>query len=125
MEAHDKGSEQQHLVVSAMALTEYEQMCIELMGDSSDEWITPGQAREKLDRLGYDESDWQTVLDESGASHHLRGLMIIAQGEIPRLSWVLQLNFRALDYEYDPHARPVFDDPTMQTEALRAKINTD
>ncbi len=123
MEAHGKGSESQHLAVSTMGLTEYEKICIELLGDSSDDWIAPDEARDKLDRMGYDEADWQTVLDESGASHHVRGLMIIAQGETPRLASVLQLNFRALDYEDDPYARAVFDDPSRQTEALRAKIN--
>lgn len=125
MEARREETKSSYLAVSTMGITEFEEMYIELAGDNIYDWTTPDQARAELDRIGYDEADWQTILDNSKASHHVRSLMIIAQGEIPRMHGVLQLNFRALDYMDDPFARLVFDDPSRQTEALRAKINTE
>ncbi len=76
-------------------LTKYE---IDHPDELENQGIIPGQARKKLEDLGYKEVDWQEV---GGFSHELFALVIIARGNKKRLlKQVVKNHMSAIGYKH-------------------------
>lgn len=114
-------------------LTEREAEIFESQEDGDETpvgYISPGEAQERLEKMGYERTLWQDLVASSSVgSHELVMTAIVALGDEPRLSYVIIANLRALDYlEDNPRLRsdigiiPTLDYTPMHTEALKAAI---